>query len=683
MPESVASWLFHRAAAGLELDRVASPRLRRLLLAGLDPEAGPLGMVQSLNIFLLLKYTYPLGRAGRRGVAVWARPGPAAAGGDALQVGAAFLPPPEAPEARAYVTWGPPYTSLDGEFRPTFSPLERFAKFYDGLDHVAECESALLGAVAGGRLALELHPFPADDGQLAAAADELRLAVRLTVAYLIALAQLGRFGFPTHLGRGQSLPQLLGPWAEAWMARTADYFTAHAPLRITMLESPDLKGRAVGCKLVPLTLHEAASPGDPSFPAWRELRVAELCSDLVINMAAPGFPLLAAWTFLRGSGEALFANAEMHSRFREAAAGDRAMGHLLQARRGLLGVARARGLDRMLLRAAREAEGSLVMADTALLQVSELVGPTLENAAAAGTRVGDAARAHLAEPAQQQALIFGLCFSAHALHLRGVIHGDLHTNNMALRPEPVAPGARDAFLLGLAGDAYLVPRAPMRACVIDFSRAVLREDSEACAGIGHRQLFREQLEQGLQALARQYAPRFDGDLGRALRDNPAGGFAVLAAADFVAIGRNVGQLLGRDFPALGELCRAVEQAGQQHLADGLLALAAGTAAGVPLPGPGVLRAAFGGLRAAAWPRSAPPPTLHGVFRADAPLPFSSQDPARFPPHADPYLVAERWGASPTLVTSNEDPAGPRRAWDEPPAGADAAHRARLMPEELN
>jgi hypothetical protein len=451
-----------------------------------------------------------------------------------------------------------------------------------------------------------------------------------------------------------------------------------------------------GQKLIPLTVRAALEIGDVNLGPWREIWVNRRAADLVINGVSPTFALFGNWTYLSGAGPGTFENAEMRAKY----AGSEHIAGVLRAlelARPALGsgrtaaAGRAAQLDARLHEALEYAREFMQLSELVLLAVAENVGYTLAcfaEDAGIKRRKGFSQSPYVprmfGESARAARYLFDLCYGAHVLHTRaGVVHGDLHLNNMTVFlnrefAEVVRDGeggvkhvarARDARVAYVVGGSeattYVFPHDGYVMCLIDFSRCLMGPEARKVLA-GERgesyakHVFRNQVPRALKAF-QQYAPKFakahQERLKAALLAEEEQVFRALTAIDFLAVGRNVGALLAQlkkqgDLPVAAgavELARAVEKQALDHLVTHLSRLVEkGERAPPALPpyaGEVLLPAVFGEYLFSRQP----PESLRGcdladIYVATAPLTYSASEYAKYPPWARLDTIAGRPGA---------------------------------------
>lgn len=226
-----------------------------------------------------------------------------------------------------------------------------------------------------------------------------------------------------------------------------------------------------------------------------------------------------------------------------------------------------------------------------------------------------------------------------------------------------------------ADNAYVFAALGVTGCVIDFSRAILgpaaRPRLEARHGPAFAAaFFRGQAARAVRALHRvvpPFAEKHETTLQALAADQPDALFAALCGADFVTLGRTMALVTATavrlgggaeaevDPGALARLARRLEDEALAWLMAALRGLVEAQRAGrraepAALPGPALLARVFDSWRWPTWSRRGArrAPQLVDIWRADAPLRYSGDDYARFPPWARLDEMAKHLGDHDTL-----------------------------------
>jgi hypothetical protein len=143
--------------------------------------------------------------------------------------------------------------------------------------------------------------------------------------------------------------------------------------------------------------------------------------------------------------------------------------------------------------------------------------------------------------------LFDICYGAHILHCRaGIIHGDLHLNNITLYQLDIGKKNNLVMYLGPNGqkDTYIFENLGSYMCLIDYSRSLLGLHSPCFKGFTDIEMFKYLREQRKRALHRLYlyiptiVQKSQSLIAGLMQSHWERMFYVVACIDFLAIGRN-------------------------------------------------------------------------------------------------------------------------------------------------
>ncbi len=697
-PQSdLPQWMMEQYTGAVGLaDTKGGPRFKNFI--GRFPERSPKTKMAMLSgrdrmgDFLRLKLVYPLATQGYTCLAMTAL----AAGTSTHYAYAYWRRGTEANPEPEYVCVSPTFDSRDGEYRRRFITWRAFTAAYAKCAKlIANFEEAALQLAMAGQLELRVTVYPEEEApRLSQTANDLRLMIT-TFAVALTLdmwdADKGALEAHTNAAYRDLLAYVAGARPE--LAKYNDQVRADPYLIMFVHGTQVLIEVQCGQKLVPMFVREAMQPGDLNLATWRELTIARLAADLVLNYLTPAFPLYNQWAYIEGADEALFENRAMEDRYRRGRTVEEATESLRAARR----VAdrdehsdpnyHLAELSAQIYESLEYAQTYLLMSGAALLHTMEHVGWPLRSAAIAIRRTPNLTPALADVFATRDGVahfVFDLAYAAHCLHAKlGVVHGDLHGNNMTLymwamagywRTAGAAPAVYDAwyddpvatYVAGPRGEAdtYVFPAAGVSGCIIDFSRALLgpgfRPRLEEGRGPQYAtHFYRDQVNRVMRTLHR-YAPSFvaknEAPLKAAVLANFEAAFPVLCAVDFIAIGRSVaGALLEgkqavdtqevRPFTVADAgiaLAKQLESAAEEIFMAGLrdLAESAGSRKHMPaavFPGGPLLARVFADWAFPAWaarePQRLKTAQLVDAYNFNNGLRASEIDYARYPPWA--------------------------------------------------
>ena len=577
-----------------------------------------------------------------------------------------------------YVCVGGTYVSQDGEYRENFIPWSNFCTVYENAlgsedDKVISLlEEDILKLLGDGDISVEMYVHPyGDSDRITAVADDLRIALKL----LVAAATI----FPIQTRAIHLMPtyrETMGPLMDYVDSNIDPTSITVNRLRWGVKNGNDVKQRRTTCgqKLIPMMRAAVVNFGNIRYPTAREVWVSELLSDFKLNGRSNAFPLLSNWTTVQGISSSMFENESMTRMLRTSRVVSGALEKLQYARADVLAAVETgkrhqlEGLDHKMYQSVLFAEQHMLLSNVALLLVNEWVGHTVGSLKA----MPIAGFKNKYSGPSLHGAIFEIAFGCYAMH-EVCIHSDLHYHNMTVecvwRPINVKKlyGTEKACYIYLAGptqaDAYVLPMYGAGGRVIDFSRALVNpQQREAVVKQqGEDQttvFFREQAERMIKALERwepAFVAKHEEKLRGAAHASPQQLYDVLAAIDYLAVGRNFGAMLDElavEKPEAAEVvspdvrkaCASLHDAAHAELMRGLqkVVLRRGDPDGdARATGRRILADAFGTWKFTAWdPGDLGMYDVVDVFRADAPLKYSGKRLDKFPPWADIDLLSK-------------------------------------------
>ena len=588
--------------------------------------------------FIELKMRNPLGHSGYNVVAIGATVGGSQAHFALIYwpVGTRLSDAATERDIPAFITVSPTFTSRDGEYRRRMLPLSLFMANYD--EHAKELavfEDTVLQLQSAGLLTFTVSAFGEEPGSdIERVIDEGRFAIlTFSIALMLDLWDNKKSLIAIHI-----LPDY------------AQLITAVAELKPQLLttsrdmpyrvRSPFVRGVtdryavATGIKLIPMYTREVNQPFDMNLSAWRELEVAKAVGDLVVGYVSPAFAIFNQWTYVERAGPLLFENPAMHERYQRSSQMAGSIDELRKSRCRLsldcaagdnaaaldadLRTYHTEELSAQLYESLEYAQSHLLVSTAAMVHSVEDVGYTLQSWPVHIRREVSVPPSHLSVFADLDSfarLMFDYVYGAHCLHERlGVVHGDLHANNLTVywwgraetgarivgvapagAPSEYTPAYRDPIMLYVAGprgeaDSYVFPAAGISGCIIDYSRAILGPAFRPRLEAGRTPQFatnfyRDQVNRVMRLLHR-YAPEYvaanqDAIKGAAFADFGSV-FRALCSVDFIAIGMSAALALEGAAvtdaderrrcpvaPGAAELARQIERAGRTALIGAL------------------------------------------------------------------------------------------------------------------
>lgn len=339
---------------------------------------------------------------------------------------------------------------------------------------------------------------------------------------------------------------------------------------------PDAYKRAleVGIKFVPLSVRAVINPWDFNFSGWRELLCIWIASDIVINHIAPSFPIFNQFTYIEGTDRWFYENQAMISKYELSDSAFLSNKSLINAKKAIKSVSEDFENDIAsyfgnIDDSIQFAQSYLEQSGKSLMLSMEHVGHTfgsLNNVLRRDYRLSPSVQNVFSKYEYGCGMLFILCHGIKSLHKFGIIHTDLHKNNITLdtrigrtiyrlKDEKYIKYCSDPFVAFICGngqkDTFFIPFEGTMPYIIDFSRVLLYSgEVEKRMKEKHGELFvelfyKDQCERVISTIYR-YMPSMkkyeDTIRDRITRDWPTM-YHVLKAIDYMSLGKVVSHLI--------------------------------------------------------------------------------------------------------------------------------------------
>ena len=261
----------------------------------------------------------------------------------------------------------------------------------------------------------------------------------------------------------------------------------------------------LGQKIIPLSIAESQNPFSINFKPWREYLITSHLSNYIVNNIAPGFFLTNSWFYIKNSRKGLFDNEIQYEKMERSELAIQITELLNKAKlftqenisKKTLKLTNKR-LNTYISNKFKElsqyiqtpidfAKEDIIMSNVALCIISEYVGRTLwdvmllsKSSTYYNNLIGQPftlSGSHLFAK-----YMFEMCYNLYCMNsISGIIHGDLHLNNITLNPltyqnEKNINNVQNPNVLYVLGDEknqYIFPTVGYYTCLIDFSRSII------------------------------------------------------------------------------------------------------------------------------------------------------------------------------------------------------------------
>lgn len=399
-----------------------------------------------------------------------------------------------------YVCLAGTYKSMDGEYRYRWITYEQFDRIYKTYTEGTDIVDAYLRLLfKEGRLALSSEILVHDNNVKTRNAcdklvNKLNLIHRLfVICWYIDCNRLSRLRLENHLTPG---------YAMAMFSKQDVEFIRNAGIKIDAIkfvryyksQEQKLSVLALGQKIIPLTVKEVEQSTDIQFSPWREMYAASLVGKLVINGVGGMFPILNDWFFLLHGSESLYDNDVQHIRLQHSEIAEDVVRSLEQVRRKTYkpdGVTKKEVYLSLRMEELGEAieipiefaESEVVLSDVVLVSSVEHLGVTFGDLP--NLLLDEIFSGHhgplFKDFTAFNRYLFDLIYGIWCLNNRlGLIHGDLHRNNMTSYIKNSLYDSSNSkyyisntqLVYSVQNVLYMFPHFGSHVAIIDLSRCI-------------------------------------------------------------------------------------------------------------------------------------------------------------------------------------------------------------------
>jgi len=481
-----------------------------------------------------------------------------------------------------YISLSPTYESKDGEYRHNLIWYKHFQDRYAELiDIIGELEMLVLENIKNGNINVKVRFYPSevqdDENGPMQYVDSHRLGIKSVVAYFLS-GYLRGYKFhqihtlESHIKLFTELYALFKPYCKKYLfdyeARRKLYVFVHGKLGALDTQ--------FGMKFIPLTIHETQHVGDITYAPWREVYITSRATNVIVNVSAPGVAIFGDWGLINGIDSGFLSNQSMKVKY---ARSDKSviMKTSINNIRNEVGNIDSEDaafikLDKHMYDSLDHIQESIELSDVLLAYTLEHVGFTLGsqyNQILNNTFIEDKRLTSMfSEQDFQVKLLFEMCYTLNALHTKtGIIHGDLHINNITIYERrrnrdvndlrgtqistaiPFSETAVVAYIMSKKGDldTYIFPFDGLIPVAIDYSRSILDESirdeliSEFNGAIVD-QFYRDQSTRALFMFSKYlptFTKKYQKEIKGLLYTNFKDMFKILSAIDLMSAGKNM------------------------------------------------------------------------------------------------------------------------------------------------
>lgn len=418
------------------------------------------------------------------------------------------------------VNCGAAFQSQDGEYRCRMSVLSDFLWNFTKINW-SPVEEMMLEKIETGQIRLQaVHFYPAgtkkDDYEEYITSNRLELKF-LMLAWLLDFPRFQNGTIENHINPNYVLTIYnsndLPVWETFNQLNQSDDVSKLSGLYQTGTRS--VRSVGAGQKIAVATIYEASRVGDINFPIWREMYIARLCSNLVINYVSPSFPLMGNWFFIHNISPDIFDNLPMHLRFSHSHVANTISSQLKTIEKsthnpdGNFINGKFMRLSQKIHAAFMYADRELRLTSLGICTLSEYVGRTYRDLPVLRSHYPQFARM-FEDPDIFAKMMFELVYGFYVMNkYYKVYHGDLHLNNMtAFIHGP--NGFNELYVVYIVdGVNYVFQQTFTCSAVIDMSRAIIADVDRLINEFGERftKLYLSEQESRIIQLMRKYFPK--------------------------------------------------------------------------------------------------------------------------------------------------------------------------------
>jgi len=296
-----------------------------------------------------------------------------------------------------------------------------------------------------------------------------------------------------------------------------------------------------GQKFIPLRVKDVEDAQNIKYAPWREIYIASLVGDLVINGISPGFPIFGDWFFISTNSPDIWDNKVSHLKLDHSMVASEIVHKLEEARKStyqygdkgdpIFITYQMEGMSEAIEVPMEYAEKEIILAPLTLVSLVEHVGRTFADMPNMITHdfylkeTGDL----FSNEIIFTKYLFEYIYDLYSMNFHfQLIHSDLHLNNITLNlirhfyqntmdPKDTNPLIKNVHVVynisskdnkdnsNIGNETYVFPHYGRYATIIDFSRGILGREQLMCDYPEHTtdQIISNQRKRLLKTIARE------------------------------------------------------------------------------------------------------------------------------------------------------------------------------------
>lgn len=360
-----------------------------------------------------------------------------------------------------FVCTGPTYRSQDGEYRHRFIGYDQFVQLFEKYSEIFSIvEQMVVDKLASGKLQFYADFYyprgcKVDTKYMNEFVNNTRIAIKLYTIAWIRDYHIIHLKIPeNHMNpayqyiiyQTEDLPIYKEVSEKLKGDNKYENLIMHCALYYQDVNDPEFNVQRLSCgqKIFPLTVLEAIREGDINYSVWREMYITNLLSNLVLNMVCPSFPFIGSWFYIQNSHAGLFDNISMFEKYKHSDIATEVSRQLREVDRyNYYSRDRQNGalsgkflqLSKNINKAVVYADSDIRLTNLSVCVTSEYVGRTLRdipNIIAQELHYHGLDLLFTSEDYFCKHM-FEYIYAFYCMNTRlGVIHGDLHMNNVTI-----------------------------------------------------------------------------------------------------------------------------------------------------------------------------------------------------------------------------------------------------------
>ncbi len=238
----------------------------------------------------------------------------------------------------------------------------------------------------------------------------------------------------------------------------------------------------LGQKVMSLNYEQLKEYNNIKHYQWKEILINKIVSDLIYNMVSPCFSMFVDWIIIKKSNRFLYDNENIYNKILASDKAKDLIYHINAIKEGFTDMynkKRTKILARLIKKfklSMELIENNILMSDISICLISEYSGKSLYQYLIKNhnlNRIGDLYNNY--EIVQKY--IFEIIYGLYCLNLKGIIHGDLHLNNILLNIQRDIQNIDNYIIYNLNitdefnNNIYMFKHLGTYACLIDFGRS--------------------------------------------------------------------------------------------------------------------------------------------------------------------------------------------------------------------